>query len=84
MDKIEKLFSVSLFTLFSMLLLDKSADMLRESNAMLLTEALHTSQGFIISVKGYHEFYIIGISILIGYIGALLSIKLSQRNTNEK
>lgn len=84
MDKIEKLFAISLFTVFTAYFLDKTADILRESNALLLTEALNTSPGFIVSVGGYNELYIIGIPILIGFIGGLLAAKLSERNHNEK
>lgn len=84
MDKIEKFFTVSLFTLFSALLLDKVSNILRESNALLLSEALHTSSGFIVSIRGYNEVYIIGIPILIGYIGALLAIKLSEKEKKKE
>lgn len=84
MDKIEKFFVVTLFTVFTAYFLDKTADILRESNALLLTEALNTSPGFIVSVSGYNEVFIIGIPILLGFIGGVLAAKLSERNQNEK
>ncbi len=83
MDKVERLFikllAVIYFTVFSAYTLDKIADTLHESNAMLLTETLNTPIGFIVSVHGYNELYIIGTSILLGFISALIAIELSKQ-----
>ncbi len=84
MDKIEKLFAVTLFTVFTAYFLHKVLILLRESNARLVTEALGLQQNYIISVTGYNEFYISVSLILIGFTGGLLATKLSQKDSNKE
>ena len=80
MDKVDKFFVVFIYAFISALLLDKIISILRESNARLLTEALGTTSGLIVSIHGYNEFYIIGVPILFGFASALLAVKLAQKD----
>lgn len=82
MDKIEKMIVVVLFTFFSALLINKILIMLRESNAKLLSEVLQSS--LFVSLRGYNEFYIIGIPILYGFMSALIAVQLSKEKEVNK
>jgi hypothetical protein len=78
-NRILKVLTLILFTFFASFVLYRTLVILRTSNAILLTEALHTSPGFIISVTGYNEFKIIFLPIMIGFASALVAVKLSHR-----